>query len=213
MHDVQRSKFNMIQGVSGVFTDNKTTVTTYPMLQTTAANLDLKINAIHKADVILTLDPTANTAEKRSKKEQLAVIASELAAAGAAYAADKNDIVLENTLKISYSDIHYGSDVEASAQADVIWDALNGIDPTALTEYFIEAADMEELKTAIQDFDAISAHRSSSKSERVATTLKLKQLFREADVLLEKTDRIMKRIQRKEPGFFNTYTNARQING
>lgn len=213
MHDVQRSKFNMIQGVSGVFTDYKTTVASYPMLQTTVSELDLKLDEIHNADVILTQDSTANTAEKRKKKETLAVIASELAAAGAAYAADKGDIVLENTLKISFSDIRYGSDAEAAAQADVVWDALKGIAPEALAEYFIETADMEDLQAAIDDFDTISAHKSAMKSERVATTLKLKKLFREADTLLEKTDRIMKRISRKETGFFNTYTNARQIIG
>lgn len=203
----------MLQSLIGVFNDFNTILSQYAIILQTAEQIKTKNSAIGQTHMLLTADGTATTSEKREVKEKMAVLSGELAAAGAAYAADKGLLVLEKTLHVSYSDVRYGTDAEAIALAEMIHSELSGIAIAELQEYLVTQEDLDELDGLTGSFDTASEQKGSVKSQRVAATKQLALLFDEMDTLLEKCDRLLKRIQRKEPEFYNTYANARMVVG
>ena len=81
---------------------------------------------------------------------------------------------------------------------------------TKLDDYMVTAADLKVLKQAI---DAYRTNlESTQRQDSVARTRQLAGLFKQAsDHLSDHLDKLVNRIARKEPVFFDTYTNARVI--
>lgn len=135
--------------------------------------------------------------------------AAELAAAASAYAKDQGDAALLAVLGISYSDMRYGDEQTAFNLAMTVYNELSELG-AALENYLITAEDLAALKEAIDAYHALL--EDSGGQESVARTRQLAGLFKQAsDHLNEHLDKLVMRIKRKEPLFYDTYQNARVI--
>jgi len=141
----------------------------------------------------------------------MATLAVELTGSLKALAFDQNDAQMEAAVDFAYSDIRYTSDIEALQNANVI---LAEIDThlLELADYMVSEADRTELKASIDAFEQLSESKGEVKSSSVSDTRRLSQLFREMDDLLNKSlDQLLLRLKRKQPAFYDTYMNARNI--
>ena len=134
---------------------------------------------------------------------------AELASAPYAYAKDVKDTELMAVLDISYGVIRYADYQAAHSMAMAVYNELSGL-LAELEDYLLTAEDLDTLKQAIGNYHA--SLKNTQGQDSVARTRQLAGLFNQAnEQLREHLDKLMNRIQRKEPVFFDTYTNARVI--
>ena len=209
MNDNQINRFRMHRKVKGVFTDNAEIVDQYPPIGKSFgvfSGIEAKIEKIDAAGALTT---SGTFESKLELKETMALETVELSSAVFAYAKDKGDTELAAVLDVSFSDIRYGDDQAASSMALAVYNELKGL-VSKLEDYMVTGADLKVLKQAI---DAYRTNlESTQKQDSVARTRQLAGLFKQAsDHLSDHLDKLMNRIARKEPVFFDTYTNARVI--
>ena len=76
----------------------------------------------------------------------------------------------------------------------------------------VTAEDVEELGNLIGEFEELSENKGSAKSSGVSQTKKLAELFAKTGELLTRgIDPLMVRFKRKNPAFYDSYMNARNI--
>lgn len=146
---------------------------------------------------------------KLELKDTMARETAELASAAYAYAKDVKDTELTAVLDISFSEIRYADDQAAHSMSMAVYNELSGL-LAELEDYLVTAEDLNTLKQVIGDYHACLENTQGQDS--VARTRQLAGLFNQAnEQLREHLDKLINRIQRKEPVFFDTYTNARVI--
>jgi len=170
-----------------------------------------KLAEINTYSVEQTVDTSGVTDQKSIRKEELAEIASEMAAAGYSYAYGQDDAELMAVFDYSYSEIRYATDKNAVNIASMILqETEKRIDE--LQEEMVAAEDLQELKERLKQFQVLTVKQEGMMSSGVAGTKRMAVLFREMDELLSKRlDKLMYKIKRKEPVLFDTYSNAREI--
>jgi hypothetical protein len=210
MNDKQANKFRMHRKVKGVFTKNPDISTKYPAIGASFGSFDTLFTKIDKIDTA-GAKPTSGTFESKLElKESMANEVDELAAAAFAYANDKKDIELAAALDVTYSEVRYADDQEAFSQSSAVYDELIGLDPAELEGYMISAEDLINFKNVVELYH--TNLQSTKGQDSVARTRQLAVLFREiTDHLYKHLDKLVGGIKRKEPVFFDTYTNARVI--
>lgn len=210
MTDVQVNKLRMYRKVKGVFSVNEKILTTFLAIAKSFALFDGWLTKIEKIDSEGVLSGSGTTISKLELKENLAQETVELASAAYVYAKDNRNTELMALLDLSYSEIRYTDDHEAYSLATAVHNELSEMDPVKLDEYMITAEDLEVLKTTTADYHR--ALQSTSGQDSVARNRQLALLFTQnSEHLNEHLDKLMRRVRRKEPVFFDTYTNARVI--
>ena len=209
MNDNQINRLRMHRKVNGVFSDNAGIVDQYPAIGKSFGVFSGIEAKIEKIDVAGSLTTSGTFESKLELKETMALEMVELASAAFAYAKDKGDTELAAVLDVSFSDIRYGDDQAASSMALAVYNELKGL-VAELEDYMVTAADLKVLKQVI---DAYRTNlESTQRQDSVARTRQLAGLFKQAsDHLSDHLDKLVNRIARKEPVFFDTYTNARVI--
>ena len=208
MNDKQMNWLRMYRKVNGVITNHKDVVAKYPPIgksyQTFEGSVS-KIETIESKGVL----SGGSFESKEEMKESIGSLASELAASGYVYAKDIGNTELAALLDVSYSEIRYADDQSTLSISTAVHKELNGL-ATMLEAYMITKSDLKELKQLIDDYKASLENTKSADS--VARTRQLAGLFSKASAHLSNhLDKLMHRIKRKEPVFFDTYTNARVI--
>lgn len=210
MTDVQVNKLRMYRKVKGVFSVNEKILTAFLAIAKSFALFDGWLTKIEKIDSEGVLSGSGATISKLELKENLAQETVELASAAYVYAKDNRNTELMALLDLSYSEIRYTDDHEAYSLATAVHNELSEMDPVKLDEYMITAEDLEVLKTTTADYHR--ALQSTSGQDSVARNRQLALLFTQnSEHLNEHLDKLMRRVRRKEPVFFDTYTNARVI--
>jgi len=199
----------MYRKTNGVASANPSILETYmPVGRSfgTFKGLVTKIETVAAADS----KSTKGTFEdKDDKKEEMATIAVELASAGLAYAKDQGNTELLAVLAISYSDIRYGDEQTAYNLALTVHNELKALGG-ALQDYMVSEEDLAGLKASIDAYHMLL--QNTGEQDSVARTKQLAGLFQQANEhLRDHLDKLVTRIKRKEPVFFDTYTNARVI--
>jgi hypothetical protein len=157
------------------------------------------------------MDTTGETSAKIQAKEQLARLASGLAAAGMACAYDRSDKEMEAALDYAYYKIRYARDADTLEITGAIAEVL-GQHQAELTDYLVTEDDLADLLRHKEAFREAMAIKGGAKSGRVSDTRKLAQLFESSDNLLHrKLDRLMLRLREAYPDFFLAYQAARTI--
>jgi len=209
MNDTQMNWLRMFRKVKGVFTDNSAITGTYQPIGlsfTTFNDLLGEIEVVSAADSRTT---TGSYEDKVNKKETMALEASEMASAASAYAKDQGDTELLAVLGISYSEIRYSDEQSSYSLAMTVYNELSTLG-SVLEAYMIAVEDLTALKASIDAYHTTLENTGGQDS--VARTRQLAGLFGKAnDHLRDHLDKLMTRIKRKEPVFFDTYTNARVI--
>lgn len=203
------NRLRMYRKVKGVFSENGAITVNYAPIGasfTTFSELLVGIEQVSAADSKST---KGTYEEKQDRKDIMANQAAELAAAASAYAKDKGDTALLAVLSISYSEIRCGDEQTAYNLAMTVYNELSELG-AALENYLITAEDLAGLKEAIDAYHTLL--EDSGGQESVARTRQLAGLFKQtSDHLNEPLDKLVMRIRRKEPVFYDTYQNARAI--
>lgn len=205
------NKFNAYQSVSGVLRKHRKVCSSVPVLAQTVDEFCSLFEEIKEVGAKTMSDTTGETAAKRVAKEELALLASELAASGMAYAFDRSDTELEAALDYAYYKIRYARDAETLQITGAIEAELlkhRG----QLTGYMVTEENLADLQRHRVSFMEAMKTKGGVKSNRVANFRKLGQLFRTTDNLLRrKMDRLMFRLKTEHPDFYTAYHSARKI--
>lgn len=146
---------------------------------------------------------------KEQVKEEMSLLAEELAAPGFVYARKTNNADLQGILDVSYSEIRYADDQSAYRMASAVHSALAD-ELTNLGVYMVNQENLDELLGLTEEYKARLENTSSEDS--VARTKQLKVLFRKtSEHLKNETDKLMLRVKRKEPVIYDAYRQARVI--
>lgn len=205
------NKFNAYQSVSGVLRKHRKVCSSVPVLAQTVDEFSGLLEEIKEVGAKTTSDTTGETAAKRVAKEELALLASELAASGMAYAFDTSDTELEAALNYAYYKIRYARDAETlqitgAIEAELLKHRVQ------LTGYIVTEENLADLHRHRVSFMEAMKTKGGVKSNRVANLRKLGQLFRTTDDLLHrKMDRLMFRLKTEHPDFYTAYHSARKI--
>jgi len=209
MNKRQNNKLNSYNDIIAVLSSNQPVYEVYPVIKLAVENFNAIINQIKNIATQSAIDNTGITEQKTVVKEKLSNLAVELAASASAYAVDLNDREMEAALDFSYSDIRHARDNDTISITSAIYNELaehNG----KLADYLVTNDDKSALKKLIDDFEKVSKNVGLHNSQSVSDTKKLCLLIKEADaVLTNKLDRLLMRLRRKAPSFYNAYINAR----
>jgi hypothetical protein len=209
MNDEQTNWHRMYQKVKGVFTANAAITAKYKPVEASFAVFDGLLDEIEQVETAGAVRTTGVFENKIDLKEAMANEAVELASGAFAYAKDKGDTELMAVLSVNFSAIRYGDDQSAYHLAMAVYNELK--DHVAeLEDFLVTAEDLDGLKQAAERYHAVL--QNSRRQDSVARTRQLAGLFGRAnDHLSGHLDKLMTRIQRKEPVFYDTYTSARVI--
>lgn len=211
MNKKQSNKLNSYQSVAGVLENNQNI---YQPIDIINRSVDNFFEVVEQIVVIATqveLDTTGETSAKIEAKQKLANMASGLAATGAVYAFEREDVELEASLSYSFTDIRYSKDAETLEISRAIESVLLE-NQSELEPYMVSEQNLADLRTLIEEFERSLKIRGGVKSKNVAETKRLALLFRVADDLLNKRlDRFVARLKAEYPTFYDAYSNARMI--
>ena len=208
MNDKQMNWLRMHHKVQGVFKDHEDVVEKYLPIGKSFGTFD---GLVGKIETIASEGALSGGSfeSKEELKESIGSLVSELAASGYVYAGDTGNTELAAVLDVSYSEIRYADDQSTLSLAMAVYKELEDL-LIPLEAYMVTKSDHKELKHLI---DAYKASLENTRSvDSVARTRQLAGLFSKASThLRDHLDKLMRRIKRKEPVFYNTYTNARVI--
>ena len=123
------------------------------------------------------LDINGETSAKIEAKHKLANMASGLAATGAIYAFEREDVELEASLSYSFTDIRYSKDAETLEISKAIESVLLE-NRSELEPYMVSEQNLADLHALIEEFESSLKIRGGVKSRNVAETKRLALLFR-----------------------------------
>jgi hypothetical protein len=211
MNKKQSNKLNAYVSVLGVLNKNRRICNSIPMLAQTVGEFGSLVQEIKEVGAWMEMDTTGETAAKGLAKEQLARLASGLAAAGMAFAFDRSDREMELALDYAYYKIRYARDADTLEITGAIAEVL-GQYQGELIPYLVTEEDLAGLFQHREAFRKAMEVKGGAKSGRVADTRKLAQLFDFCDEMLHrKLDRLMLRLEGAYPDFFVAYRYARTI--
>ena len=211
MNKRHSNKLNSYQSVTGVLENNQNIYQSIDIINQSVTNFFDVVDQIVDIATQVELDTTGETSAKIEVKQKLSNMASGLAATGAVYAFEGENVELEASLSYSFTDIRYSKDAETLEIAKAIESVL--LEHQAeLESYMVSEQNMADLHTLIDEFERSMEIRGGVKSKNVAETRRLALLFRVADDLLNKRlDRFLARLKSDHPTFFDAYNNARMI--
>ncbi len=205
------NKYNAYQSVQGVLHKHRKVCASVPVL---AQAVDEFYDLVEKTIAVATragMDTTGETSAKNLAKENLARLASELAASGMAYAFDTSDTELEAALDYAYYKIRYAKDATTLDITGAIEAELRKhLGP--LARYLVTEDNLADLHQHRAHFDEAMETKGGAKSAQVANYRKLDRLFKRTDDFLRrKMDRLMFRLKTEHSDFYTAYHNARTI--
>ncbi len=211
MNNNQENKHRSYTAIKQVFDDNAAIINTYGPLTVEVTIFNEKLAGIDQLSVSRGIDTSGVTNAKSLAKDHMAEVASEIASAGHAYAYGQQNHELMAIFNQSYSDIRYASDQSAAETALLIYQEASKL-AGPLQDYLVTAEDSDELKQSIDQFKALTERQEGRLSLNPANTKQLSILFRDMDNLLSnRLDKLIYKIKRKQPVFYDTYGNARGI--
>ena len=211
MNARQESKLNMYQGVQ-LLCKNNVAITSTNIAFTEALNaLDLKINEIQSYATLAIKQTKGVSADKNLVKANLCLVASKIAGFIFAYASTVNNTVLMEEANYSLSDLK-------KLREDLIVPTINNIYKVAsanisvLSNYGISNTSLEELNTAIAEYNSVVPITKTMSSERSNYTDNITKLIEETDTLLKnRLDKLILLFEATHPDFVNTYKKVRHV--
>lgn len=211
MNKRQSNKLNAYKNVHAVLQANQTIYSEIPVLMNLVNQFSEQLNKLISLSSDSTIDTTSVTGAKNEAKETMAKVAAELASAALAWANEQNDAQKVGMFNYSYSDLRFSSDNQSTGICSAILENLQE-NSAELAAYMIDASDIVALENSINRFAELSDTKGVIKSQAVSDTRTISQLYVSIDDLLNnKLDKLMKRMESKQPAFYNAYQNARTI--
>lgn len=211
MNKRQENKLSMYLAVQQVLTGNEKSWSGITAFGKAKAELSEIVASIAAARQTQETNTTGITADKAAKRQLMAEKAIEMSSAVQAYATDKKDKALFESVHYSISDLLRGNDTSARDHSQIIHDRAKEV-LGSLADYGITKATLGSFQAAIKEYsDLLSAPRVAKTVSKTATD-SLEKAFKSADdVLLNRLDKLMEQFRVKTPGFYEQYHNSRII--
>ena len=207
----QEAKLNMYQVVQSLCDANTPIVETNKAFANALIEFKAKIAQIDVGTGLTSLVLTGIAADKSVSKQDLSVIATQIAGLIFAFAAKTGNNTLKQAVNFSTTDISKLKDGEIAPQCQNIHDS--GVANLAnLADYGVTTAKLDDLQTAINSYTGHVAKPRTAITERATTKANIKQYFKQADAILtEQMDKLVENFKADNPDFVSTYRNARII--
>ncbi len=171
--------------------------------------LEALLPQIRKAGATKATSLKGITTAKGTKKQDMAELATRLAALTTAYAAKTKNASLQAAVDFSLSDLVRAKDNIAIDRCTAIHDQVRVVLPQ-VEAYGITGTDLDTLQAAIASFQASIGALGQQQSSRSATVQSLSELFSQVDTLLKmQLDNLMLRYQLSDRAFYDTYVSSR----
>jgi hypothetical protein len=152
-----------------------------------------------------------STKIKRQRRELLATAAAEVAGDLYSYATDQQNRSLQTSADYNYSTLYQLRATALTDLAQHIYDEAE-THKTALLEYDVTPARLQELKDALTAFSGAKNNPRQQITEGKATRIALREQFSQLATLLEdRLDRSLRKYARSHPEFYHRITTAKQV--
>lgn len=173
--------------------------------------LDDKIQQLITADTGSRVDLTGFAIVKSKKREIVERFALKVSNAAATYAMVNDDIVLQKKTDFPSSKWYSASEEELIAQAWLVHNLANPI-AASLADFGATAAEVDLLKTSIDEFTNVIADPTLAIDQRKENNQLIDKTIEEIRVFLDtKLDVIMRSFEANKPSLFELYRSARAI--
>lgn len=151
------------------------------------------------------------TKNKKALREQLILEVEEASGIIMSYASSVQNHEIYASVNFSYTKLKEMRDMVFITHANNVIDLLT-THQAALAIYGVDAAYINNIQTIYNDFDANVTSPTRASNERKTATFALEAKVKTISALLKKdVDKAMLILKRKQPEFYNTYRNARNI--
>ena len=213
MQKSQESKIKMARAVAGILSGNETTVNATPGLSAATSELGMLIGETESHSQGQMNTGTELTQQKNAARAALETGTLKLCAALAAYAtasADPNVKTLKGKYQVANSEVKKMRDMPLFNYAYTVYGDAQPF--ATLLEPFVSAAEVAELKTLANNFNALMPLKRTQLSLSALSTQNLEEAIARIDNLLKDTlDVLVKPWEYKNPDFYKAYTNARVL--
>lgn len=213
MQKSQESKIKMARAVSGILSGNEATVNSTPGLSAATSELNMLIGESESHSQGQMNTGTELTQQKNAARAALETGTLKVCAALAAYAtasAEPNVKTLKGKYQVANSEVKKLRDMPLFSYAYTVYGDAQPF--ATLLEPFASAAEVAELKTLADNFNALLPQKRTQLSISALSTQNLEEAIARIDLLLNDTlDVLVKPWEFKNPDFFRAYTNARII--
>ena len=213
MQKSQESKIKMARAVAGILSGNEPTVNSTPGLSAATSELNMLIGETESHSQGQMNTGTELTLQKNAARAALETGTLKVCAALAAYAtasADPNVKTLKGKYQVANSEVKKMRDMPLFNYAYTVF---GDAQPFAnMLEPFASAAEVAELKTLADNFNALMPQKRTQLSLSALSTQNLEEAIARIDLLLKDTlDVLVKPWEFKNPDFYRAYTNARVL--
>lgn len=203
-------KSNMFTNVDAVFTQYALAIDEVPALKAQVTIFKAGLMPIAQMMQLLSLDSKGNAAAKKAAEVLLAKRGARICGMMKSYAKDQQDLVLYAQVKYSASAFEKLRDLELQQAGQAIYDLANGL-AAQLLDYGVKAADLTDLKNAVDNYTLLNPKVRQVKVDRKTTRQLLFKKVGEMNNLLRfKIDNGMKVMEFSEAAFYSLYVNARR---
>ncbi|TCJ14015.1 hypothetical protein EPD60_08345 [Flaviaesturariibacter flavus] len=207
----QECQFNMVQTTVSVFNEYARVVTTIAALRRHAARLgQLKESIAEMAGLRIGGGGAAGTKEGYRKQVEEAL--GEVSGLLLSLANEGGDNSLKALVSFAPSYLQSVRDGELPILARRILVEARGREAVLTSDWGMDAQTLTDLEANIGRFDESSPAPQRAIQHRAASTVTLKDLFSQVNILLhESLDPLMRGLRKKHPELFAAYTAARVI--
>ncbi len=213
MQKSQEIRIKMARAVNGILLANEPTVNSTPGLSAAQSELNVLIGETESHSQGQMDTGTALTQQKNAARAALETGTLKICAALAAYAtasADPNVKTLKSKYQVANTEIKKQRDMPLFTYAYTVYGDAQPF--ASLLEPFASAAEVAELKTLADNFNALLPQKRTQQSKSALSTQNLEEAIARIDLLLNDTiDVLVKPWEFKNPDFFRAYANARII--
>lgn len=170
-----------------------------------------KIVSIEDEVAIQEMDLLGYAKDKALKKETMAEKALSVARQTFAFAEDTGDVVLREKMSHSRSTLMSPRDAVVAQKCQGIHTEATAV-LAGLAPYGILAADLTELQTLIDDYEAVISAPRTAITVRKGSTEQIETLIQEGTLILtNRLDKMMDEFKLTSPGFYQEYFDARIV--
>lgn len=211
MNKRNENRFSMFYTVQAACAKHAAVWTPLVPFKTAHDEVVINIGAIEAATQTQEKSIAGLALDKRYKQDAMVKVAVEVAAATYAYAVDKGDMVLQEEVNYSASDLRRERDAVIAQVCQNIHTAANGV-IGELAAYGVVPADLVNLQTAIDAYVSVVSSTRTGVTVRKGATAEIDALVRNTmKILTQRMDKLMPEFEASHPEFYQEYFDARMI--
>lgn len=202
---------SMANTAINVLIENESIVSSIPAFLTATKRLQFLVKEVIAQEEDIKNNPKGITQDKKTLKAEMAEIGYEIAGTVKAYASDKKNNELYSAIDTTESKLLKLRDEQfGPAINNIIKAAANNLN--AAKDHGLDQADIDELADLLDVWDGKKQQpRKAIINRKTSNQAQDEHIAELLNLLNERCDNYANKLKRKNPDFYNQYTNARKI--